>query len=198
MRASQLRPPGSRLPAPNVRPPTLNEMSDSQNNVRSQPSMLPQSGIKRPQSNSGTPSKRALTVLLIADQTTVSQALPDPKARKTLMERAGEFPSKPSVTATPAPRTANKGVSLASQTGVSSAACLDLKQRVSLSACLARIMIAYTWGLSHAQLLPLQVIFRQTITVPRQDEVASVPQAAASCYNLVVAPRTARRHASNR
>lgn len=56
MRASQLRPPGSRLPAPNVRPPTLNEMSDSQSNVRAQPSMLPQSGIKRPQSNSGTPS----------------------------------------------------------------------------------------------------------------------------------------------
>ncbi|KAL2279943.1 hypothetical protein FJTKL_13087 [Diaporthe vaccinii] len=101
MRASQLRPPGSRLPAPNVRPPTLNEMSDSQNNVRAQPSMLPQSGLKRPQSNS------------------VSQALPDPKARKTLMERAGEFPgSKNSVTATPAPRTANKGVSLASQSGI--------------------------------------------------------------------------------
>ncbi|KAG6356265.1 hypothetical protein INS49_015652 [Diaporthe citri] len=101
MRASQLRPPGSRLPAPNVRPPTLNEMSESQNNVRAQPSMLPQSGIKRPQSNS------------------VSQTLPDPKARKTLMERAGEFPgSKTSLTATPAPRTANKGVSLASQSGM--------------------------------------------------------------------------------
>lgn len=69
--------------------------------------------------------ERAIMVLLIADQTTVSQALPDPKARKTLMERAGEFPSKPSVIATPAPRTANKGVSLASQTGVSSAARLE-------------------------------------------------------------------------
>lgn len=127
MRASQLRPPGSRLPAPNVRPPTLNEMSDSQNNVRAQPSMLPQSGLKRPQSNSGTPSNEQMTILLIADPITVSQALPDPKARKTLMERAGEFPgSKTSVTATPAPRTANKGVSLASQSGVSSATCLDL------------------------------------------------------------------------
>ncbi|KAK2603106.1 hypothetical protein N8I77_009586 [Diaporthe amygdali] len=99
LRASQLRPPGSRLPAPNMRPATLNEMSDSQNNVRAQPSMLPQSGIKRPQSNS------------------VSQLLPDPKQRKTLMERAGEFPGRNSATATPAPRAANKGVSLASQSG---------------------------------------------------------------------------------
>lgn len=147
-----------------------------------------------------------MTVLLIADQTTVSQALPDPKARKTLMERAGEFPSKPSVTATPGPRTANKGVSLASQTGVSSAACLDLKQRLSLSASLARIMVAYTWGLSclsicssRTQLLPLQVMFRENIIIPpHQDEVASVPQAAPSRHDLVVAPRTAGRRASNR
>lgn len=70
---------------------------------------------------------RAMTALLITDPVTVSQALPDPKARKTLMERAGtEFPGKPSVTATPAPRTANKGVSLAAQSGVSSTPCLDL------------------------------------------------------------------------
>ncbi|POS70566.1 kinesin [Diaporthe helianthi] len=100
MRASQLRPPGSRLPAPNVRPPTLNEMSESQNNVRAQPSMLPQAGVKRPQSNS------------------VSQSLPDAKARKTLAERAGEFPGKTTAATTPAPRTANKGVSLAAQTGL--------------------------------------------------------------------------------
>lgn len=45
---------------------------------------------------------------------------PDPKQRRTLMERAVEYPEKHSVVATPAPRTINKGVSLASQTGVSS------------------------------------------------------------------------------
>lgn len=44
---------------------------------------------------------------------------PDPKQRKTLSERAVEYPDKPSVAATPAPRVLNKGVSLASQTGVS-------------------------------------------------------------------------------
>lgn len=54
-RASQLRPPpGSRLPAPNVRPGTLNEITDAQNNVRAQPSMLPQAGVKRTHTGSGT------------------------------------------------------------------------------------------------------------------------------------------------
>lgn len=42
---------------------------------------------------------------------------PDAKQRKTLAERAVEYPPS----ATPAPRTFNKGVSLASQSGVSSA-----------------------------------------------------------------------------
>ncbi|KAK7730271.1 kinesin-like nuclear fusion protein [Diaporthe eres] len=132
MRASQLRPPGSRLPAPNVRPPTLNEMSDSQNNVRAQPSMLPQSGLKRPQSNS------------------VSQALPDPKARKTLMERAGEFPSgKTSVTATPAPRTANKGVSLASQSGLCSGTISPFPAKMRFPPLPKQLLRAATSSLRH-------------------------------------------------
>lgn len=81
--------------------------------------------------------------MLIADQTAVSQALPDPKQRKTLMERAAEFPGKTAVATAPAPRTANKGVSLASQSGVSFATCLDLGPRVSLSARSAQFPIAY-------------------------------------------------------
>ncbi|ROW15921.1 hypothetical protein VPNG_02513 [Cytospora leucostoma] len=99
-RASQLRPPpGSRLPAPNLRPGTLNEITDAQNNVRSQPSMLPQAGLKRTHTGS-----------------VVSQ--PDPKQRKTLWERAAEYPEKHSVSATPAPRVIKKGISLASQSGI--------------------------------------------------------------------------------
>lgn len=53
-RASQLRPPGSRLPAPNLRPGTLSEITDSQNNARPQPSMLPQAGTKRTHAGSST------------------------------------------------------------------------------------------------------------------------------------------------
>ncbi|ROV88638.1 hypothetical protein VMCG_10310 [Cytospora schulzeri] len=99
-RASQLRPPGSRLPAPNPRPGTLSEITDAQNNARPQPSMLPQAGIKRTHAGS------------------MSQPPPDAKQRKTLMERAAEYPEKHSgVAATPAPRVLNKGVSLASQSG---------------------------------------------------------------------------------
>ncbi|ROV93085.1 hypothetical protein VSDG_07354 [Cytospora chrysosperma] len=98
-RASQLRPPGSRLPAPNLRPGTLSEITDSQNNARPQPSMLPQAGTKRTHTGS------------------MSQPPPDAKLRKTLMERAAEYPDKHSGAATPAPRVLNKGVSLASQTG---------------------------------------------------------------------------------
>lgn len=45
---------------------------------------------------------------------------PDPKQRKTLMERAAEYPERHGMTATPATRmiTANKGVSLVSQSSV--------------------------------------------------------------------------------
>ncbi|KUI52658.1 Kinesin-like protein klpA [Cytospora mali] len=122
-RASQLRPPGSRLPAPNLRPGTLNEITDSQNNARPQPSMLPQAGLKRTHTGSGTlpwmssrhrPYRNNMTDDSLG---TVSQ-LPDAKQRKTLMERAAEYPEKPSVIATPAPRVLNKGVSLASQSGI--------------------------------------------------------------------------------
>lgn len=52
-RASQIRPPGSRLPAPNLRPGTLSEFTESQANSRPQSSMPPPSGIKRPQSGHG-------------------------------------------------------------------------------------------------------------------------------------------------
>ncbi|KAG8161293.1 hypothetical protein KVR01_009557 [Diaporthe batatas] len=120
MRASQLRPPAaSRLPALNMRPPTLNEMSESQHNVRAQPpSMLPQAGTKRPQSNSGMPSSEPRHCWSSLTRSTVSQSLPDAKARKTLAERAGEYQGKTTAAATPAPRTVNKGVSLAAQTGM--------------------------------------------------------------------------------
>lgn len=128
-RASQLRPPGSRLPAPNLRPGTLSEITESQNNARPQPSMLPQAGVKRTHTGSSMsssmpsshrPRRRTKTDDCIH---IVSQPPPDAKQRKTLMERAAEYPDKHSVAATPAPRVLNKGVSLASQTGVSSAYC---------------------------------------------------------------------------
>lgn len=123
-RASQPRFPASRLPAPNLRTGTLSEITDSQNNARHQPSMLPQ-GVKRTHTGSSTSSLMPSSYLphrgTMTDDTlqTVSQPPPDAKQRKTLMERAAEYPDKHSVAATPAPRVLNKGVSLASQTGVS-------------------------------------------------------------------------------
>lgn len=109
-----------------MRPGTLNEITDAQHNARTQASsMPPPTGLKRPTSQHGT--SNPIVLWDVPSQSAANCSLeaapqPDPKQRKTLIERAAEYPDKHSIAATPAPRSFNKGVSLASQqSGVSSA-----------------------------------------------------------------------------
>lgn len=88
MRASRIRPPNP-IGSPGK---GLTELNESENNARAKPSLLP-----APQVNT---MKHRLT----------SAAEPEPKQRKTLMERAAE-PYR-SVGTTPAPRASVKGMSL--------------------------------------------------------------------------------------
>ncbi|KAJ9134612.1 Kinesin-like protein [Pleurostoma richardsiae] len=93
-RASGLRPPRIGYNAAGAGIAGLHEITESQTNARAQASMLPppQAGLKR------------------AHPGTLSQ--PEAK-RKTLQERAAEYPmQKSSVAATPAPRSMVKGVSM--------------------------------------------------------------------------------------
>lgn len=80
---------------------------------------------------------RRLLSRTIADWCFEAAAQPDAKQRKTLSERAVEYPEKHSNTATPAPRSMNKGVSLVSQsqTGVSQTSYhLSRTHKIPLSA----------------------------------------------------------------
>lgn len=109
-----------------MRPGTLNEITDSQNNARTQPSSMlpPPTGLKRPTSQHGASNGNRSPTL--APHTTTNNCpeaatQPDAKQRKTLMERAAEYPEKHSFGVAPVTRSFNnKGVSLASQSGVSS------------------------------------------------------------------------------